>query len=78
MSWNYRVLKHERAEDDFYYIIHEVYYDKSGNATSWTVDAVQPWGENMEELELSMKHYNSALDKPVLLVSGDKLIEIEE
>jgi hypothetical protein len=73
MSYEYRVLKHSRGGDDYYYAIYEVY-----NEDSWSAEPVYPWDDSIEGFEKQMKIYNSALDKPVLLVDGDKLVEIEE
>lgn len=79
MSYDYRVLKHKRTEDDFYYAVHEVYYGSDNKPISFSNDPVFPWGEDVETFEIAMKKYNSALDKHILLINdNDELIEIED
>ena len=71
MTWNYRVLNHG---DQF--AIHEVYYDESGVAVSFTEKPSFPRGKDFEALSEDFQRYSSAFEKPVLWVGdGDKLVE---
>lgn len=45
--------------------IHEVYYS-DGKPSMCSVDPMEPHGETLDELLEDMKHFQSALDKPVL------------
>ena len=38
MNWNYRVILHDKDEDQWYGL-HEVFYDDDGQVTSWTEHA---------------------------------------
>jgi hypothetical protein len=60
--WNYRVVRKRTLLEDpkskkertyFTYAIHEAYYDKNGKAGSITQEAINPVGENIEELRHS-------------------------
>lgn len=80
MSWNYRVI-HEispKPISEDYYNIHEVYYDENDKITGWTVDAVGPCGETLEELRFMLNLYAGALGKPTLRQDGDTLVEESE
>ena len=49
MSWNYRVIRHvDKKTKEVWHAIHEVYYDESGRADSYTADAVYPQCETLE------------------------------
>lgn len=71
--WNYRIVRktHEQesltnpGEKWVQFGIHEVYYT-DGEPSMTTVDAMEPHGETLEELLEDMKHFQLALDKPVL------------
>lgn len=67
MSWNYRVIRHvDKKTKEVWHAIHEVYYDESGRADSYTADAVYPQGETLEELREAMLLYVQAMQLPVL------------
>ena len=38
MTWNYRIIYHDKS-DPSYYGLHEVYYNEDGSIASWTSDA---------------------------------------
>lgn len=67
--WNYRVIRRERHHEIVgkwvQFGIHEVYY-RNGEPSMCSVDAMEPHGETLDELLEDMKHFQSALDKPVL------------
>lgn len=68
MTWNHRVFrKHTgRPEEPYYYQIHEVYYNDGREIDSWTVDAVAPHGETLEELINDIEWFKKATEQPVL------------
>lgn len=80
MSWNYRVVKKlygKRDEkgkilepDSEYnstsYGIHEVYYDENNKAFMCTQDAVEPFGDTVEELMKCWLMMAEAFNKPIL------------
>ncbi len=66
MSWNYRVMRHEKINSDIevellespsfvWFEVHEVYYDEKGEVKSWSVDGMAPYGETVDELIDCMK-----------------------
>ena len=71
--WNYRVIRKTHdfesltnpGEKWVQFGIHEVYY-RNGEPSMCSVDAMEPHGETLDELLEDMKHFQSALDKPVL------------
>lgn len=71
--WNYRVIRKTHdcesiinpGEKWVTFGIHEVYYT-DGKPSMTTEDAMEPHGETLEELLEDMKHFQLALDKPVL------------
>ena len=65
MSWNHRLMKMKDEEDDFYQI-HEVFYDKEGNVESYTKNGVTVGGKDIGEVKWVLLEMLAALDKPVL------------
>lgn len=68
--WNYRVVRADVAgnvgEQTISYDIHEVYYDTNNRITTWTRDAVSPYGESAGELKSDLYHFFRALRMPIL------------
>ncbi len=54
MSWNYRIIRHDKT-DEVYFQIHEVYYDEKDDIEAYTEESVHPFGETREELISDMK-----------------------
>lgn len=75
MSWNYRVTI-TRTEHGDLYEIREVYYHDDGSMRATTVDAMEPFGETLDELKTNFKMMSRAFDLPVVDVTGDKLEEL--
>ncbi|MBI5652611.1 MAG: hypothetical protein HZC40_19530 [Chloroflexi bacterium] len=65
MTWNYRVFRD--AKDA--YVIREVYYEEDGSIFACTQDAVEPFGETVEELAQDLKYFKQALKLPVLTMA---------
>lgn len=72
-SWNYRVLQHGE-DDEAYFEVSEVYYDAEGKPNSW-IEGKNPFvQDSIKDMELVIEMIRKGLSKPVLKVSGDKLI----
>ncbi|QRY51706.1 hypothetical protein [Mycolicibacterium septicum] len=77
MSWNYRVVVEDLGEHGTAYSIREVYYDDDGKPRAWSGQDFNPvsmW-EELDDLKGTVKLLQGALDKPVLTVVGEKLVE---
>jgi len=55
MSWNYRIVKHDKT-DEIYLQIHEVYYDEKDDIEAYTEDTIHPFGKTREELISDLKY----------------------
>ena len=67
MSWNHRVMKHEKADgDDDWYQIHEVFYNSKREPDSWTVDGIKPGGNTLENLRDELIMMLEATEKEIL------------
>jgi hypothetical protein len=65
ITWNYRVFR----EDDGDYIIREVFYAEDGTIVGCTENAVEPYGQTLEELAQSIDDFKAALALPVLTLA---------
>ncbi len=72
--WNHRVIlwQHgfrdiEKTKPYFEYGIHEVWYNEENEVVLWTEDAVEPFGETLDELKQSIDWMRAACEKPVLI-----------
>lgn len=65
MGWNHRVLQHE-YENEVYYKIHEVYYDKEGNPNGYTANGVGVQADSLEGIKWTLDKMQECLSKPVL------------
>ena len=65
MTWNYRVFR----EADGAYVIREVHYNADGSIVACTENAVEPFGETLEELAQDLEYFNEALELPVLTMA---------
>jgi hypothetical protein len=73
--WNYRVVRKKHSSIDprdgqerteYTYAIHETFYDRNGRVGSITLDSVEPFGENIEELRHSWVMMAEAFGQPIL------------
>jgi hypothetical protein len=69
MSWNHRVLAHE-TNDEVYFQIHEVYYDKDGNPDGYAEDGTTVGGESIESISWVLEEMTKCLKKPILSVNN--------
>ena len=73
VTWKYRVVK-----EGGLYSIREVYYEvyyKDGKINSWTDGLFDGEWDFPDELRASLEMMVESLDKSVLLVDGDMLVE---
>lgn len=72
---NYRVCKSRMKEfdpdlhdpeDEFYYGIHEVYYNDKKEIEFTSVDPISPYGLTLEEIKENVNHMKEALDEPII------------
>lgn len=65
LTWNHRVIKRESG-DEYWYAIHEVYYDDNKQIETLTEEPVYPVGESIDDLRAELQWMLEALDNPVL------------
>jgi hypothetical protein len=66
MTWNHRVVKKTHTTGEISYGVHEVYYNDEGKPISCTQDAVEPYGETLEELKREIERFSKATELPIL------------
>lgn len=69
-GWNYRII-----DEDGFLSLHEVFYNKKGKPTVWSVEECSPMGADLKELKHDFKLMKLAFDKPILKVKNNKLYE---
>ena len=65
MTWNHRVLAHER-KGELTFGIHEVFYNDDGIPDMCTEDAVGVVGDNLAGISQTLRLMLSALIEPIL------------
>ena len=81
MTWNYRIVKMKPYEEcEAFLAIVEVYYDEDGNPTAWIQEekAIFTMAESVGDLQALLTKVKKALDKPVLEVIDNNLVEVED
>ena len=70
MTWNHRVIRHKTEEkehsEEYWYGIHEVYYDDKGEPDSCTKDPISLVGEDLKHLMIDIERIKECLEKPVI------------
>lgn len=77
MTWNYRVIRSKDPDGEYYYAIHEVYYNNNQEPDSWSRDAIRMFEYSMSELEEEFGRLRKAMSKTVLEEFEGKLVEVE-
>ena len=78
MSWNYRVIRSRQPNGEFYYAIHECYYEGGDRLPDrWTASPVSVGGETHAELLTTLQQMHRAMLEPVLEQCGERLVEID-
>ena len=80
MSWNFRIIrKTTRVGRNIFhtYDLHEVYYNKRGRPTHWTLTPVTPNGyESIREMQQTLcRMLADTLELPALEIRKGKLIK---
>lgn len=70
MTWNYRILAH-KDKNEWFFEIHEVYYDNNGKPEGYTENGVSVGGESLKGIEWTLDKMKECVNKPILL-AGDK------
>lgn len=65
MTWNHRVVRAVQNGEEGY-SIREVFYNDDGSISMWTKDPIDPYGETLDGLRLTLERMLECLDKPVL------------
>lgn len=66
MSWNHRILAY-KEDDEMYFEIHEVHYDKDGNPEFYTENGVSVHAGNLKDLIWVLDKMKECASKPILL-----------
>jgi hypothetical protein len=80
MTWNHRVIVTQEG-DQHCYRIHEVFYDETGNPTSWTKEPISAFGDSMRELRKDLDLLRCALFRPALICrqrNGQDCLEVAD
>jgi hypothetical protein len=70
MHWNHRVFRKKHPSGDVLGI-HECFYDEDGKVNGWTLDAIAPQGDNLDELRVELERMLKCLDEPILDYSDE-------
>lgn len=88
--FNYRMIEKEdkwtglEGEElvEYFYEIHEVYYDDNDNIVAWTENPIHLYFNNNEDVKTEIKHIKDAANKKLLKLIKDgeneKLIELDK
>ena len=80
---DYRIFENERNFETFkeyYYDIHEVYYDEQNNIFAWTVEPVTPYFEYFSDIERYQDGFIEALSKKIVKYDEETetLVELDK
>ena len=64
--WNYRVIEHHDEENEKYYQIHEVYYDRNNKVVLYGENPSHPIGETKKELQGDIENMLYSCKRPFL------------
>ena len=68
--WNHRILAHQ-YNDEIFFQIHEVYYDKNKKPESYTKNPIYVGGEDLKSITWTLNRMLESRKKPILW-AGDK------
>ena len=72
--WNYRIMRHESGEEEFFQV-HEVHYE-GGKVNGWTKTGHPVSGSSVKEIEVQLDQMLRALTYPVLDYKTGKQIDL--
>ena len=75
MVWNHRVIRHEK-DGEIWYAIHECFYEdpEDDSTISWTENEIAPIGDDPDSLRRTLERMLRALERPILVIDGERLI----
>ena len=78
-TWNHRVVQTE-CDGEFYYAIHECYYENPGDAVpnAWTENPVHVGAASVDGIKWVLDMMAGALAKPALRFNGTKIVEVAQ
>lgn len=79
MTWNYRIIKSNwklKKLKGEQFAIHEVYYDKNGNPTSWSEKPQYLCAETVEAIMDDLILIRNAFKQPILELKRKKLQKV--
>lgn len=68
MTWNYRIVKHDRSKH-CYFAIHEVFYNTKGKVTNWTEKPIDIVGDSKADIKRLLKQMILDIETPILIES---------
>ena len=69
MTWNYRIIYHDKTDYPDY-AIHEVFYDEDGKVESWTSNPIDPSGGSKAELIRVLEMMLNDVKKTPILIES--------
>ena len=65
MHWHHRVIRRKNQDGEDTFGLHEVFFE-GGAVLGWSADPLAPKGESLEDLQLALRRFYRATEKPVL------------
>lgn len=78
--WNYRFCEHTvktNNEEETYYDMIEVYYDKDGNILAWDENASQVYVSSKKDTKILLEQIKKASEAKLVTMDNGKLIELD-
>lgn len=76
--WNHRVIKKFDYYNEPYYEIHEVYYNGDHTIQAITVNAIRPYGDDIESLRWILERMVKCTERPVLVENEITFVNYED
>lgn len=75
-AWNFRIVKvNSESEYESGYVDARVYYNQDGSIYGYTLNPIL-FGEDEETLKWELNQRLEAFNKPILVESGETLVEL--
>jgi hypothetical protein len=66
MSWNYRIIRHNKDTKNQYFAIHEVFYNKKDKPILCSKEPIVLLSEEIKGIKWDLNAMKRALKKPIL------------
>ncbi len=76
--WNHRVLRETLPNGEYYYSIHEVFYNDDGSIYAYTKDPIDVGGESIKDIRQTLNWIRKCLKNPVLIAEDVVFVNKEE